>query len=120
MSRKISFTPTAWKDYEYWQGQDKKTLKRINALIKENDELSWHKEICSMVRENSFKDLYESIKEYHKKQKKARHTTEELDIEKFKPKFKSKRKKSIILFITYISNNISNILGISLYQTIEY
>ena len=35
MTRKISFTPTAWKDYEYWQGQDKKTLKRINALIKE-------------------------------------------------------------------------------------
>lgn len=35
MTRKISFTPTAWKDYEYWQGQDRKTLKRINALIKD-------------------------------------------------------------------------------------
>jgi len=24
---------SAWDDYNYWQGQDKKTLKRINALI---------------------------------------------------------------------------------------
>lgn len=32
---KLSFTDQAWTDYMYWQGQDKKTLKRINALIKE-------------------------------------------------------------------------------------
>lgn len=25
----------AWEDYLYWQAQDKKTLKRINALIKD-------------------------------------------------------------------------------------
>lgn len=25
----------AWADYLYWQGQDRKTLKRINALINE-------------------------------------------------------------------------------------
>ncbi len=25
----------AWEDYLYWQIQDKKTLKRINALIKD-------------------------------------------------------------------------------------
>jgi len=25
----------AWKDYLYWQTQDKKTLKRINQLIKD-------------------------------------------------------------------------------------
>lgn len=25
----------AWDDYLYWQAQDKKTLKRINALIKD-------------------------------------------------------------------------------------
>ena len=25
----------AWDDYLYWQTQDKKTLKRINALIKD-------------------------------------------------------------------------------------
>lgn len=36
MSRTINFTHSAWKDYEYWQGQDKKTLKRINTLIKES------------------------------------------------------------------------------------
>ena len=24
----------AWEDYLYWQNQDKKTLKRINALVK--------------------------------------------------------------------------------------
>ena len=24
---------TAWADYEYWQRQDKKTLRKINALI---------------------------------------------------------------------------------------
>lgn len=35
MSRYIAFVPEAWEDYVYWQGQDKKTLKRINALIKE-------------------------------------------------------------------------------------
>ena len=26
---------TAWADYLYWQTQDKKTLKRINLLIKD-------------------------------------------------------------------------------------
>ena len=35
MTRTVSFTPSAWNDYIYWQSQDKKTLKRINALIKE-------------------------------------------------------------------------------------
>ena len=33
MSRGIAFTSHAWGDYLYWQGQDKKTLKRINLLI---------------------------------------------------------------------------------------
>ena len=27
----------AWEDYLYWQTQDKKTLKRINMLIKDID-----------------------------------------------------------------------------------
>ena len=35
MSRSIKFLPTAWEDYLYWQGQDKKTLKRINQLLTE-------------------------------------------------------------------------------------
>lgn len=29
----LAWTPEAWKDYVYWQGQDKKALKRINKLI---------------------------------------------------------------------------------------
>jgi len=33
MSRKLAWTEAAWSDYLYWQGQDKKTLKRINKLI---------------------------------------------------------------------------------------
>ena len=33
MARLLVFTPNAWADYVYWQTQDKKTLKRINALI---------------------------------------------------------------------------------------
>lgn len=32
-----SFTHDAWEDYCYWQTQDKKTLKRINLLIKDID-----------------------------------------------------------------------------------
>ena len=33
MTRKLGWTDEAWGDYLYWQGQDKKTLKRINKLI---------------------------------------------------------------------------------------
>jgi toxin YoeB len=29
------WTDKAWDDYLYWQSQDKKTLKRINQLIKD-------------------------------------------------------------------------------------
>lgn len=29
----LAWTNEAWSDYVYWQGQDKKTLKRINKLI---------------------------------------------------------------------------------------
>jgi toxin YoeB len=31
----IMWTAEAWDDYVYWQGQDKKTLRRINQLIKD-------------------------------------------------------------------------------------
>ena len=31
--RQLAWTAEAWKDYLYWQTQDKKTLKRINKLI---------------------------------------------------------------------------------------
>jgi len=33
MIRLLAWTDDAWVDYVYWQGQDKKTLKRINKLI---------------------------------------------------------------------------------------
>ena len=32
---KITFSKNAWEDYVYWQTEDKKTLKKINALIKD-------------------------------------------------------------------------------------
>jgi toxin YoeB len=33
MSRILAWTDESCADYVYWQGQDKKTLKRINKLI---------------------------------------------------------------------------------------
>ena len=33
-SRQLAWTDEAWDSYIYWQSQDKKTLKRINKLIK--------------------------------------------------------------------------------------
>ena len=35
----------AWNDYLYWQTQDKKTLKKINALIKD-------------IQRSTFEDVY--------------------------------------------------------------
>ena len=32
---KIIWDDEAWADYLYWQGQDKKTLKRINQLVQD-------------------------------------------------------------------------------------
>jgi len=34
MSR-LSFSEDAWNEYLYWQTQDRKTLKKINKLLKE-------------------------------------------------------------------------------------
>jgi toxin YoeB len=31
----LAWTREAWSDYQYWQKQDKKTLKRINRLVQE-------------------------------------------------------------------------------------
>jgi toxin YoeB len=30
-----AWTDEAWEEYLYWQGQDKKTLKRINNILKD-------------------------------------------------------------------------------------
>ena len=35
MTRRLTFTTDAWDDYLYWQSQDKKTLKRINQLLRD-------------------------------------------------------------------------------------
>ena len=31
--KRLAWTPAAWEDYLYWQGQDRKQLRRINQLI---------------------------------------------------------------------------------------
>ncbi len=31
----ITFADDAWEEYLYWQTQDKKTLRKINSLLKE-------------------------------------------------------------------------------------
>jgi len=33
MTRRLAWTAEAWGDYVYWRSQDRKTLKRINALL---------------------------------------------------------------------------------------
>ena len=33
MTDSLAWTKEAWSDYLYWQGQDRKTLRRINKLI---------------------------------------------------------------------------------------
>ena len=35
MADGLVFSKNAWDEYEYWQGEDKRTLKKINALIKD-------------------------------------------------------------------------------------
>ena len=32
----------AWEDYLYWQTQDKKTLKKINNLLKDIDRIGYN------------------------------------------------------------------------------
>lgn len=31
----LIFLPEAWEDYVYWQGVDKKTLRRINLILQD-------------------------------------------------------------------------------------
>ncbi|WP_010254507.1 type II toxin-antitoxin system YoeB family toxin [Treponema primitia] len=33
----LFFLPEAWEDYIFWQGQDKKTVNKINHLLQEID-----------------------------------------------------------------------------------
>jgi toxin YoeB len=35
VARHVIFTPVAWEHYLYWQSHDRKTLERINSLIRD-------------------------------------------------------------------------------------
>ncbi len=35
MPERICWTLAAWEDYQYWQRQDRKTLRRVNTLIQD-------------------------------------------------------------------------------------
>lgn len=35
MNRRLVFDGQGWEDYLYWQTQDKKTIKKINQLLKD-------------------------------------------------------------------------------------
>ncbi|MDX8397261.1 MAG: Txe/YoeB family addiction module toxin [Mariprofundaceae bacterium] len=35
MTKQLAWTDRAWEEYIWWQAQDRKTLKRINNLIKD-------------------------------------------------------------------------------------
>ena len=45
MGTNITFTEQAFEEYLSWQGQDRKTLRRINALLKENLSGYWSRRI---------------------------------------------------------------------------
>lgn len=66
--------------------------KEINNGIVKQEEYKWLSEVNSMVRQESLKDLYLTIRKYHDKQREARKTTLSISTEKYKPKFKSKKK----------------------------
>ena len=35
MTRALVFDPNGWEDYLYWQTEDRKTLRKINTLLKD-------------------------------------------------------------------------------------
>ena len=49
---RILWEERAWEEYCYWQAQDKKTLKRINALIRDiqRDSFSRNRETRGIKR----------------------------------------------------------------------
>ena len=59
----LKFTEDAWKDYCYWQSQDKKTLKRINTQGAWSRRIDAENRLIYMLDESgvaflSFKDHY--------------------------------------------------------------
>lgn len=67
--------------------------KQLNNTLVKQEEYSWLKNVNSMVRQESLKDLSLSIKKYHDEQRKARLTTISIPTEKYKPKYKSKKRE---------------------------
>ncbi|MCL2351765.1 MAG: type II toxin-antitoxin system YoeB family toxin [Firmicutes bacterium] len=37
MNKRIVFQGRGWDDYVYWQAEDRRTLKKINSLIQDNN-----------------------------------------------------------------------------------
>lgn len=35
MPSRLTWTQAAWEDYQYWLGQDRRTLRRINVLLQD-------------------------------------------------------------------------------------
>ena len=67
------FTDNGWEDYTYWQTEDKKTLKKINNLIKD---------ISSSIESDAeeLKKQLENKKEYEELYKQAVLGIEEVKI----------------------------------------
>ncbi|QQO92601.1 transposase [Staphylococcus phage Machias] len=65
--------------------------KRLNNEIFESGKYPYLFEVNSMIRQEALKDLNQKFVEYYNKQKKSRKTNDNLDPEKFKPKFKKKK-----------------------------
>ena len=52
MSEKI-WSDEAWEDYLYWQLEDKKTLKRINQLVKDIERNGWNWKTGAVIRRSA-------------------------------------------------------------------
>ena len=46
---KITFAERGWQDYLYWQNQDRKTVKKINELLKD---ISRNGPLAALVSQN--------------------------------------------------------------------
>ena len=70
MSEKI-WSDDAWEDYLYWQTQDRKTLKRINALIKDIERSGVMQGIGQGTRLNAgiFRRIIHGFLSFHRKQR---------------------------------------------------
>lgn len=54
----LAWTDEAWSDYVYWQGQDKKSLKRINKLIIDTKRNPFAEKSLGISFPTALKELY--------------------------------------------------------------